>query len=277
MSKKAVIIGISNYDRRAPNLQSPIREIQEWRDLLVEEYGFRYPDIRLLANERATRAEVETRFDWLFDGSGDNDERIFIFCGHGVRLRQRNGRTGELLDNLEEALLTYPGPNEDMEKFAIYDDDLMERYAKKRLPLGTNVTFIFDCCAAGGITLSDLPRDPVVMGAAPPADLDHRSRRESWSPSPPRRELRNLGFAIPVFVSAAGELNVAVEIDIGGVKRSNFSYHAIRALRENPAIHFDELRDTLRDSMRDYFPQFPNILGDEFRADKRFLKRGEMP
>lgn len=268
MTKKAVIVGISKYVQPIPNLESPDREIQEWRNLLVDTYDFPIENIRLLANERAVLEEVEIRFDWLFRGGEKDDQLVFIFCGHGMKLRKRDETTEELLDNKEEVILTYPRPGETVEKFAFYDDDLMARLARSNLPAGTNVTFILDCCFGGGFNSRDLPPRRRLMGVPQPVDLQHRSFRHR---APGWDERRWAGRTIPLFLNAAGELNEAVELELGGATRSLFSYHAINELRRNPGQTYDNLLDAIRGPMLDHHSQHPNIRGNQSRRSNTFL------
>lgn len=263
MKKRALIVGISNYGGRVVGLDSPDREILEWRNLLVDTYDFPSESVRLLANERARKAEVKNRLQWLLGDAQPGDQLVFIYCGHGIRLPERN-QDGEFLDHLDEALLCFPLPDEDLAMVALYDEDVF--LGNGGVPAGTDVTFIFDCCFGGGFNLSDLPRRPRPLTVDLPLDLQHRlyGRRK-----PSNRRFHD--SAVPVLVSAAGELNLAVEIEIGGVKRSNFSYHAIEALREKPHLTYYELLDTIREPIEAVYPQYPAVKGNVRRRNNKFL------
>ncbi len=266
MNKKALIVGISNYGNMIAGLDSPNTEIQEWRNLLVDTYKFLPENVRLLANERARKEEMVARLHWLFDDGQAEDKLVFVYCGHGIRLPERNGETGEFLDHMDEALLAYPQPGDDLAKAAFYDDDLFELYESADLPPYTDTTFILDCCFAGGVNLRDVPHRPAAMSVTPPIDLEHRSlgRRP-----PEQREWD--ARAVPVLVSAAGELNLAVEIDIGGARRSLFGYHTIKALREKPDLTYLALLEKIRPEMRNFFAQYPNVRGNRARLNNSFL------
>jgi len=265
MKKRALIVGISNYGGRVVGLDSPDREILEWRDLLVDTYGFPSHCVRLLANERARKAELKIRLEWLLGDAQPGDQLVFIYCGHGIRLPERN-KNGELLDHMDEALLCFPLPDEDLASVAFYDDDLFDLLAGRELPLDAKVTFILDCCFGGGFTLHDLPRRPRPMTVDLPRDLEHRLCHRKEQP-----DLHYTDTAVPVLVSAAGELNLAVEIEIDGVKRSNFSYHAIEALRKEPDLSYSELLGTIREPIEAVYPQYPTVKGNASRRNSTFL------
>ena len=265
---RALIIGISRYADKAPPLASPEREIEEWRDLLVEEYGFPYGDIRLLANERARRDEILDRLQWLFADAKPGDRRVLYYAGHGVQLRTRKPN-GELLDGLDEALLAYPTAfTDDLERMAIFDDELLKLYVDSKAYVA-EVTFILDCCHGGGFNSDDMPGKPRIMSVTPPIDLLHRSFDYQ---SPKRKTMsRDDGVRPPVIVNAAGELNLSLELVLEGESRSLFSFHALKMLRATPEITYLELIQKLRATIDPLYPQHCNLRGDRERQIQPFL------
>jgi hypothetical protein len=273
--KKAVLVGISNYGGKLPPLESPEREIEEWRDLLMDEYGFSCRDIRLLANDRARRDEIIFRLNWLFSGARRGDQLVFMFAGHALRLTPRDRDTGEILDGMPEAFVAYPSaPTDDLQAMAIYDDYLFQMYVDHRVPNDANVTFVFDCCHAGGFNSRDFPRRPTVMSVTPPVDLRHRSLAcaSRSNGDSDRSAARSGDTEMPVLVNAAGELNLAVELDLEGERRSLFSYHTLKSLRKNPKLTYRQLLKEIKEPIEQYFPQQqPNLRGNRARFDHQFL------
>jgi hypothetical protein len=272
--KKALIVGISDYGGKLQRLDSPEREIEDWRDLLMEEYGFSCSDIRLLANERARRDEIIHRLKWLFEDAGSGHQRLFIFAGHGVRLQKRDHDSGEILDGLDEALVAYPSaPTDDLETMAIYDDELFELYASYKGASEASVTFILDCCHGGGFNGDDMPRQPRVMSVGVPVDLRHRSlQTASRNDAGAYRKSTRNGTRLPVILNAAGELNLSVELEIDGDRRSLFSYHTLKELRANPGLTYDELLDKIRIPIEEHYPQHANLRGNQARRSNPFLQ-----
>ena len=261
--KKALIVGISDYGGKVPRLESPEREIEEWRDLLMENYGFSCGDIRMLANTRARKDEIKDRLKWLYKDAGPGDQRVFIYAGHGMRLARRNRDTGEI-DNLDEALIAYPSSeHDDLEMMGIFDDELFDMYTNSGAT-DANVTWILDCCHGGGFNSRDIPRSPKVMSVSLPVDLQHRSVTRSY-------QRRSRAGHMPVILNAAGELNLSIELEIDGDPRSLFSYHAISVLRDNPKITYDDLVDKIREPIDQQFPQHVNARGNEARRRQPFL------
>jgi hypothetical protein len=148
---RALIVGISDYGRLGQPLPGCINDMNEWRALLVGALNFPAEDVRLLADDRATKPEIERRLAWLLAEGAQGGRRAFVFAGHGARLRRRDSDTGDLDDKLDEALVTYPPPQGDVDTFLIYDDDLADIADKSGAGASCRVTFILDSCHSGGM------------------------------------------------------------------------------------------------------------------------------
>jgi hypothetical protein len=268
MKKKALIVGISDYAPLQPSLKSSAVEIAQWRDLLVERFEFADADIRLVAERRATKTAIIDRLMWLLGDARPGDQLVFIFCGHGVRARRRDS-AGDLLDLQDEGLVPHPGGAVDPLDVAIFDDDLMAVYCSMAVPAGARPTFIFDCCYSGGIDFSepDQLRKSIIL----PVDLAHRNRGVT--------NVVRFGLGVtrtdvcvhPVIVTASGERDVAIEVGPDDDKRSLFSSHAIAALRENPALSYQDLITTITPLMKSDAQQ-PCLHGDAERIQGQFFK-----
>lgn len=264
MKKKALIVGISDYGTVQPSLAAPELEIEEWRDLLVNVYQFDRRDIRLLANDRATKAAIQDRLRWLLGGAGKDDQLVFVFCGHGVQLRRRLA-SGELLDFLDEALLAYPVPGHELQDCGIYDDDLAQLWAEIQPHPDAKVTFVIDACHASGVDFEELrdemPNAPLPLNFTLPVDLLNRTR----AGTPKRRKfyasITKQKMAPPVVVAATEESDIAVELLIDGVRRALFSYFALLEIRKQPTLTYQALVDQITPQMASLFPQTPSVRG----------------
>ncbi|HJQ41199.1 MAG TPA: caspase family protein [Thermoanaerobaculia bacterium] len=267
-----MIVGISDYNGKLPALDSPVREIEEWRDLLMDNYGFTADNIRLLANDRARRDEIVVRLNWLFKNARPGDQLVFYFAGHGEQLQARDRNSGEILDNMDEALVAYPSaPTDDLQDMALYDNQLFEILVDNQVPQGTNVTFILDCCRGGGFNSRDFPGYPNVMSVMPPVDLRHRSLHRFSDDNRPRRATAQPA-EMPVLLNAAGEFNVSVEMTLEGERRSLFSYYALKSLRENPKQTYSDLLSSIFGPIQQrYRLQHPNLRGNTARRTNPFL------
>ena len=215
---RALLVGINDYPNPADRLAGCINDVFLMSEILQEQ-GFPPEDIRVVFNERATADGIRERLEWLLEGAGKGDQRVFFYSGHGAQIPGYGGK--EEVDHVDECLVPYDF-DWSKEK-AITDDWFCQLYSQ--LPYDTNFTAILDCCHSGGMTRNGSVR---VRGLDPPDDIRHRSlkwdaKRCMWVP----RELkmatakmvdkgdkasflgdsgaeRLLGRAVPLWTSATG-------------------------------------------------------------------------
>lgn len=83
---RAVIIGISQYqNEQIPDLQFADADAAAFAAFLQSAAGGSVPpeNIRLLANETATKGQMGAALTWLLQESKKGDQAIFYFAGHG--------------------------------------------------------------------------------------------------------------------------------------------------------------------------------------------------
>lgn len=271
--KKALVIGISNYNGRYGNLPGCLNDMSEWASLLRDQYGFSDDSVRALANDRATKRNILDRIEWLFRGPGLS-EVVLFFAGHGARIRRRNYETGDLDDGMDESLVSFPSAKEDIQEHLIFDDELYAIVNSANLAEDTRVTFVFDSCHSGGM----------LRKLGPPGDLplpraiqlpDDILERGSGDPSIASRKfgaLRNAQDSEQVIVAAAMDVESAWDAPMAdGLRHGAFSYHATRFLRADSSMPYYELRDKVSEQVTRRFPQHPQLLGNQMRFSRSFL------
>ncbi len=78
----AMIIGIDKYkDSGLPDLENPIRDAEKLYQVLVTKYLFEKENIKLLKN--ATRADIITGLDELYQEVTPDDNLLIFYAGHG--------------------------------------------------------------------------------------------------------------------------------------------------------------------------------------------------
>lgn len=131
MSKRrAVIVGINDYQGTWNDLPSCVKDAESFRDYLNHKLGF--TEIRVLTDKQATRSNVTAGLDWLFENATAQDRLVFFYSGHGT---------------------TKPDGNVMQEYLCLYDDILQDDELSRRtqdLPDGV-FTAIIDCCFSGGM------------------------------------------------------------------------------------------------------------------------------
>ena len=179
MTKKALVVGIDKYKNPAWNLQGCSMDAAVMSGMLQDHFGFPGDNVRLLIDDRATKANILSRLDWLVRDAKPGDVLAFFYAGHGSQVRDRNG--DELDDHLDEILCPH-----DLNWDDPLSDDVLSQYFS-RVPEGVNLTVIFDCCNSGTATRSlylsvnadgkmGEPEYKKSRFISPPLDIEHRSR-----------------------------------------------------------------------------------------------------
>lgn len=179
VAKKALLVGINEYPNPEDRLYGCENDVF-LMSAFLQESGYEENNIRLLLNKRATSSAVKERLDWLMDGAGKGEQRIFFYSGHGTQVPSY-GEKYEL-DHLDECLVTYDFDFDDPQGTSLVDDEFYKFYSQ----LNYNVDFrvIFDCCHSGGLDRAGTSR---IRGISPPNDIRHRlmnwkADTEEWTP-----------------------------------------------------------------------------------------------
>ncbi|KAL1948703.1 hypothetical protein VTO73DRAFT_10509 [Trametes versicolor] len=157
--KRALVIGI-NYApvdddaSEGGTLVCAHRDAREWRELLLNTYGYRTEEITLMLDatdvpleRQPTKKNILHQIYKLVDGLQSGDRVVFFYAGHSRQLESKS-KTED--DGFDEALV--PVDHSD-NRGLIIDNDL-RRMLVDPLPDGASLTAIFDSCHSG--TLLDL-------------------------------------------------------------------------------------------------------------------------
>lgn len=166
-SHRALLVGISQYANPANNLAGCENDVFLMSRVL-QEAGFPAENIRVVLNDRATSDGILERLEWLLDGAGDGQNRVFYYAGHGAQIPTSG--EGEVIDQLDECLVPYNFAWS--RETAVLDDQFYELYSQ--LPENTQFLTILDCCHSGGMTREG---GLLARGLTPPDDIRHRLLR----------------------------------------------------------------------------------------------------
>lgn len=273
MTKKALIIGIDNYRNPAWNLQGCVMDAAVMRGMLQDHFGFPGENVRLVIDERATKANILTRLDWLMHDAKPGDVLTFFYAGHGSQVRDRNG------DELEDALDEILGPH-DLDWDDPLTDDVLNEYFT-RVPWGVNLTAILDCCNSGTGTRSlrppfssDRERGEEVYEKTryidPPVDIKYRSRGL-------RVKKRRIGETLikenHILLAACASYQEAKETRLLGKVRGAFSYYLARTLkRADWKLTYRQTHEGTLTRLKDNgFVQIPQLEGPEEIMDTQLF------
>lgn len=143
--KWAIVIGISDYDGTANDLQYADDDAADMVNALTSVYGFPRQNILLLISDytinNATRQDIINAIYWLNANVEEGDEVVFFYSGHGARGKADDGDK----EAVDEAIV----PWECTAASLIWDGELAQLFSA--FP-ASRIIFIFDSCYAGGMT-----------------------------------------------------------------------------------------------------------------------------
>lgn len=79
---RALLIGIDDYEAM-PKLKSAVNDIAELRQVLVDRYGFKPENIRVLLDKDATRTNIESALVRMSRLAAPADSVLIYYAGHG--------------------------------------------------------------------------------------------------------------------------------------------------------------------------------------------------
>lgn len=142
MTKRALCVGINRFaDRELPPLRGAVNDARTVSLMLVRDFGFDPANVRVLTDERATRAAFLDGVAALVDGARAGDELVLFASTHGSHVPDQDGDDE---DGYDEVLVAH---DHDWERAVLTDDEIARALA--RLPDGARLAAIWDTCHAG--------------------------------------------------------------------------------------------------------------------------------
>ncbi|MCG3197784.1 MAG: caspase family protein [Candidatus Omnitrophica bacterium] len=212
--RKALVVGIDEFQNpKVRPLACCVNDAGAYRDLLIGGFGFRSEEIRFLTNGEATREGILASLNALAEGAGEGDIRVFIFAGHGTRVRDKSGDEADG-DGLDEALV----PNDALAMNALILDDEIQA-ALEKAPRA-EWTVLLDCCHAGTATKDLLP-DAKVRSRFTPATAFEEGNVEPSGTAGTRGDWRETG------IGEEGGADGATLDPVSGATRENVTEEAL--------------------------------------------------
>ncbi|MCB9309402.1 MAG: caspase family protein [Lewinellaceae bacterium] len=234
MAKKALIIGVNDYAPigvGGPDLKGCVNDALDMANTLVI-CGFGVRNIRILTNQRATKANILRGMTWLFKNCKEGDSLVLYYSGHGTRVT--NMGTDYEVDRLDEAICPH-----DFNSGGHITDDEFNKFFKTNLKPKVNLEVIFDCCHSGTGTrnlelgLDHLNQELRVRMIEPDAETLFYSsyERELGSGDIGSRALVPVAKMNHTLWAACRDSQLSYESVISGNVRGHFTYEFCRVLR----------------------------------------------
>jgi metacaspase-1 len=236
--KKAVCVGINNYPGSLNDLQGCVNDANDWCALL-NEYGF---ETSLLLDSQATRQNIEMALEHLVLSARQGDVAVFTYSGHGTQALDFGGDEGDMYD---EAISVYDGN--------IRDDEL--RLIIDKIDPQATLVIVSDSCFSGSVTR--LVPEKAKPRFLPPAGFSENRvvRQRFLLPETGMPEL---------LISGCTDSEYSYDAEIDGRYNGAMSAMAIRVIRQNPGLTYNEFYRLLRGYLPSSdFPQTPQLEGSE--------------
>jgi len=164
MGKYAVIVGINYVKNPEAALRGCCNDARIMQKI-VKSKGFEDENIKMIVDDDdscadPTGAEVKKALNWLCTDRTVDDVIFFHFSGHGTQIPCDGDDVEE--DHKDEAIVLE-------QMFLMADDDLKMFFEK--IPVGTKVTCVTDCCHSGSM----LDGDEVAIEGAKDEDSEEQS------------------------------------------------------------------------------------------------------
>ena len=250
-TKRALLIGISDYPNLLPHQQLPgaTNDVTLLCDLLLKRFGFAKHNISCLRNEQATRDGILKALQDLITAVKKNDVVVIHYSGHGSYVQDTTRGAGwtETIVPHDSGRKPSNRPSTDIK----ISECLLEPLIR-RTPF---VTVVFDACRSGSV-LQEIGM--AVRGIQPDGDLrknrDVESTLTRWVPRETTavRDLKHEGYA---HLAACRTNEKAAEIFIDGLAYGAFTYHLCKLIKES---HSEEIRALFQLASTNVTACYPN-------------------
>jgi metacaspase-1 len=231
-NRSALCVGINkfkNYPDAA--LNGCVNDANDMASVLKSLLGFKSPDITVLTDAQATRANIMTRLKAMVDGAkaGKLTYLVFSLSSHGTQVPDRNG---DEPDRVDEAFcphdLAQKGNQWDPAHI-IVDDELRNLFLQ--LPDNVLLEVYLDTCHSGtGLRAMDLllDRKPRFL---PPPSLKAFRQVEGRQSRGLARSLLDRGITHHILWAACRADQTSADARIGGSYHGAFTYYFCKEIR----------------------------------------------
>ena len=269
MAKRALLIGINKYQIPGADLRGCVNDVKDLSAALIEFYGFKKRDIKILLDGAATQKAMQAGITALVRGAKKGDVLVLHYSGHGSNVPDDEKNRDEA-DGRDEILcptdLNWDKP--------LRDDWLRTTFDK--LPAGVSFTTIMDCCHSGTNTRAIQPPDvkvkqrylPSPWGLA--AAESHRGMPKNVS-SELRRSSRSVRKAkdivnaeLPeVLITGCRDTQTSADAFINGRFNGALTFALVEAIRKSKGrLTYRQWHDRAADVLKaKKFEQVPQLEG----------------
>ncbi len=255
--KFAFLTGINKYAPRLnADLNGCLNDVETYRYILINYFGFHADNIRVLTDYRATEDAIIEHIEWLV--AHENSILVCTFSGHGSEIRDRNG--DELKGNMDQFICAH---DLNWDNIKLIDDNIGKIFDKT--PESSKLTFFVDACYSESMSRSFLNpfykrKHPVkIRYLKPPRDIQFRS--ESAILETHRMSEKNIYHALNhTIVSGCDYNSTSADAYIKGKYQGAFTAYIAKYLRPGNTYE-NQFPLFINDLKRAEFDQNPHVNG----------------
>lgn len=282
-NKYALLIGIGDYLYDVQQLEGPPHDIEALKRVLLERWGFKPDNVKVILNGAATKAAILAALDELPVRTRPGDFVFVYFSGHGTSSYESkdlglDNNTGALIP--ADVKTTAPNVRDSL---VVGNRDVRPRLEK--IDGDREVLVVFDSCysadavrslrARGARRYVELPRTRSLAGFSESDSGSFGSQTQKAAPYP---------YRSVVYISAAAKSEAAGDVSRSVIARGEFvtvdgqphgalSNYLIEALsgagdsNGDGTVTYAELYAFLRNKVSESFPQQPQLSAPEAQKE----------
>jgi hypothetical protein len=277
MAKRAVLIGINQYQVPGADLRGCVNDVKNLEHALTTYYGFSAQDITLLTDLQATKKAMQSAIKKLIARGKKGDTLLLHYSGHGSNVPDDNG---DEADHRDEILC----PTDLDWNDPLRDDWLRKAFNKLRV--GVSLTVIMDCCHSGSNTRAFTPPDAPIKERFLPCPLDLmatesgrklRGTLRGQLGKAPRGRKRKSDIVHAdiqeMLITGCRDTQTSADAHIGGSFNGALTYYLVESITEaKGTLTYRELHQrTIAKLKSNQYDQVPQLEGQRASFDRMFL------
>jgi hypothetical protein len=240
MTIKVLCVGVNYYRKPFTRLNHCINDIEDWKNLFTEKYNIPKENIITLTTRIDTLADnILDEFQKLILSLKKNEMGIFVFSGHGSQIIVSNNNKHETVETIRS-----------------YDRSISENELKIKLSsLNEKSKFIsiIDSCHSGGIgILKKLFENFIkVFSRLEVKYIDSKISQEDLVISTTPKKILFPKSNNQILLAACESDESAYGGKINGRKNGVFTHYAIKIIKQNIKISYNELFEKIQFSIKE--------------------------
>jgi hypothetical protein len=228
MTKKALCVGINDYPYAGNDLRGCVNDAHSWAQLLIDHYNFAGPDVRVVLDAEATKANVMQALKSLIANAKAGDLLVYTNSSHGSY--EVSTDTDERYDEL---ICPY-----DIDTNQIVDDELRALFSG--IPAGVQMAVVLDNCFSGSGTR--YPMMDIRPRFLPPSVRGKPELLQPFTAKPKSVDMYPQEGMKELLLSGCRDVEFSYDANFGGIYHGAMTYMAVETIKKaNYKLTYEQL------------------------------------